>query len=208
VRVTYRRTWTWEFDVPRERLWRFVADTDWVNEHAGLPPIEARFEPLPEGGARRIGRFTKGPFVVEWEERPALWEAPEFFVIERLYRRGPLARFWTRNAFEAIAGGTRVTVEVALDPASPAMRLRAGFHIGPCIAMRANDRIDYFGTTVNLAARLQKLAGPGEVTLARSVAAMPAIADLVARLNVSAAETLELKGFPQRIDVLRVAARL
>lgn len=88
------------------------------------------------------------------------------------------------------------------------LRLRAGLHAGPCIAMRANDRIDYFGTTVNLAARLQKLAGPGEVTLARAVAESPPLADLVARLPVGAPpETLELKGFPQRIDVVRVKAR-
>lgn len=120
--MTYRRTWTWEFDAPRERLWKYVADTDWVNEHAGLPPIAARFEPLPEGGARRIGRFSKGPFVVEWEERPAVWKAPEFFVVERVYRRGPLARFRTRNTLEPSAPGTRVIVEVELDAASPLLR--------------------------------------------------------------------------------------
>ena len=45
--------------------------------------------------------------------------------------------------------------------------MRVGFHVGPCIAMRANDRIDYFGTTVNLAARLESLAHAGEITLAQ-----------------------------------------
>jgi class 3 adenylate cyclase len=85
------------------------------------------------------------------------------------------------------------------------LRLRVGFHVGPCIAMRANDRIDYFGTTVNLAARLQKLADVGQVTLARSVADRPAIAARLGGLSTSIAnETLEIKGFPQRIDVVRI----
>ncbi|MGA8532479.1 MAG: adenylate/guanylate cyclase domain-containing protein, partial [Candidatus Tumulicola sp.] len=85
------------------------------------------------------------------------------------------------------------------------LRLRVGFHVGPCIAMRANDRIDYFGTTVNLAARLQKLAEVGQVTLARSVAERPAIAARLRGLATSIAnETLEIKGFPERIDVVRV----
>ena len=30
---------------------------------------------------------------------------------------------------------------------------------GPCLAVVLNDRQDYFGTTVNIAARVQALAG-------------------------------------------------
>jgi class 3 adenylate cyclase len=92
-----------------------------------------------------------------------------------------------------------------IDAAGAPLRLRVGFHAGPCIAMRANDRIDYFGTTVNLAARLQKLAGAGEVTLARSIAERSEIADRLRGLATAvASESLEIKGFPQRIDVVRV----
>ncbi len=115
--VGLKRRWMWEFDVPRERLWKYVADTDWFNQHAGLPPIEARYEPLPGGGTRRIARF-RSPLPIEWEERPTLWRVPEFFEIERLYRRGPLARFFTRTTLEAGGGGTRVTVDLALQPVS------------------------------------------------------------------------------------------
>ena len=35
------------------------------------------------------------------------------------------------------------------------LTLKAGLHVGPCIAVTLNDRLDYFGTTVNLAARLE-----------------------------------------------------
>jgi len=36
--------------------------------------------------------------------------------------------------------------------------LKIGIHEGPCLAVVLNDRQDYFGTTVNIAARVQSLA--------------------------------------------------
>jgi class 3 adenylate cyclase len=88
------------------------------------------------------------------------------------------------------------------------LRLRVGFHAGPCIAMRANDRVDYFGTTVNLAARLQSKARAGEVTMARSDAERPEVAKRLRALPASVSnETLEIKGFSQPIDVVRVSNR-
>ena len=37
----------------------------------------------------------------------------------------------------------------------PPLYLKAGIHAGPCVAVTLNDRLDYFGSTVNLAARLE-----------------------------------------------------
>lgn len=112
--------WTWEFPVARERLWRYLADTDWVNEHAGLPRISARYEPLPEGGTKRYAWFRKGPVLFEWEERPTLWERPSYFTVERRYRRGPLAKFVTSTKLEELTPqSTRVIVDVDLDASSP-----------------------------------------------------------------------------------------
>ncbi len=39
------------------------------------------------------------------------------------------------------------------------IRLRASLHHGPCIAVNLNAGVDYFGRTVNLAAKLQALVG-------------------------------------------------
>ncbi len=36
--------------------------------------------------------------------------------------------------------------------------LKIGIHEGPCLAVTLNDRLDYFGQTVNIAARVQGLA--------------------------------------------------
>ena len=38
------------------------------------------------------------------------------------------------------------------------LRLKAGLHTGSCVAVTLNDRLDYFGSTVNIAARLEGLA--------------------------------------------------
>lgn len=115
-----RRAWTWEFPVERERLWEYLGDTDWVNEHARLPRITARYEPLASGGTRRLASLRRWPFTMEWEERPTLWQAPQFHEVERIYSRGPLSRFWSRTTLEALGPQrTRVRVEVELAPSSP-----------------------------------------------------------------------------------------
>jgi len=117
--MSLAQRWTWDLEAPRDRLWRYLADTDWVNRHAGLPPIQGRFEPLAGGGTRRIASFGRRPLSVEWEERPTRWEAPVFFAVERDYIRGPLRRFRSTTALEPIdANRTRVTVDVLLEAAS------------------------------------------------------------------------------------------
>lgn len=54
--------------------------------------------------------------------------------------------------------------------------VKIGVHAGPCLVVRANDRFDYFGTTVNVAARLQAQAGASQVVLTEDAASDPSIA--------------------------------
>jgi class 3 adenylate cyclase len=118
--VSYAARWTWDFDAPRERLWEYLADTDWVNAHAGLPRISARFEPSDGGGTRKFGSFRRGPMYVEWEELPTVWRVPEFYAVERRYTHGPLRRFLNTAAFEALSPTrTRVVVGIELEAATP-----------------------------------------------------------------------------------------
>ncbi len=44
-------------------------------------------------------------------------------------------------------------------------KLKAGVHYGDCVAVNLNDRTDYFGTTVNIAARLVDAAKEKEVVI-------------------------------------------
>jgi adenylate cyclase len=48
--------------------------------------------------------------------------------------------------------------------------LKVGVYAGPCYVVTANGILDYFGQTVNLAARLQGAAGAGEVILVEAIA--------------------------------------
>lgn len=47
--------------------------------------------------------------------------------------------------------------------------VKIGIHSGPCIAVTLNDRIDYFGTSVNIAARVQGLSDGRTVMVSDSV---------------------------------------
>ncbi|MDQ3266246.1 MAG: adenylate/guanylate cyclase domain-containing protein [Myxococcota bacterium] len=49
------------------------------------------------------------------------------------------------DAFNSMRGGEDVLIKI-------------GLHQGPCLAVLLNDRLDYFGQTVNIAARVQGLA--------------------------------------------------
>ena len=71
--------------------------------------------------------------------------------------------------------------------AGEGVHVKVGLHEGPCLAVRANDRLDYFGTTVNVAARLQAQAGSSELVLVKDLLAHAEIARIVAE-----------RGFPRR----------
>jgi adenylate cyclase len=53
----------------------------------------------------------------------------------------------------------------AKNPEARDLYLRVGVHAGPCYVVTANNILDYFGQTVNVAARLQGAAGTGELVM-------------------------------------------
>jgi class 3 adenylate cyclase len=59
------------------------------------------------------------------------------------------------------------------------LTVKVGLHEGPCLAVRANDRLDFFGTTVNVAARLQAQAHPSEIVVMNELLTHPDIAAIV-----------------------------
>lgn len=81
------------------------------------------------------------------------------------------------------------------------LRLRVGLHRGPCIAVRANDRLDYFGASVNIASRVGHAARPGEVLLTTAIADDARVAEI---LPAGERGTLTLRGIADPIDVVRI----
>lgn len=51
----------------------------------------------------------------------------------------------------------------------PPLSIKAGIHHGPCIAVNLNDRLDYFGSTVNIAARLPNFSMGSETILSEAI---------------------------------------
>jgi class 3 adenylate cyclase len=81
--------------------------------------------------------------------------------------------------------------------------LKLGVHAGPSVVVNLNDRLDYFGSTVNMAARLQGQSEGGDIVVSRAIADDPAVKPLLAGIN-SREESVALKGFAQPIAFLRV----
>lgn len=108
------------------------------------------------------------------------------------------------DAVMAVFADPRDAVAAALrfEGAVAPLALRVGMHRGPCIAMRANERIDYFGGTVNVASRVGHAAGAHEVLMTAAIADDPRVADV---LPAGERGTLALRGIPEPVDVVRVA---
>jgi class 3 adenylate cyclase len=49
------------------------------------------------------------------------------------------------------------------------LELKIGLHAGPCIAVDLNERLDYFGQTVNIAARVQGIADSRQIVCTDAV---------------------------------------
>ncbi|MBR0798053.1 adenylate/guanylate cyclase domain-containing protein [Bradyrhizobium jicamae] len=62
----------------------------------------------------------------------------------------------------------------------PGFILKIGAHCGPSIAVTLNENLDYFGQTVNVAARVQSLAGAGEICLSEALYSAPGVGPLLA----------------------------
>jgi class 3 adenylate cyclase len=86
-----------------------------------------------------------------------------------------------------------------------AISIKLGLHAGPCIAVTLNDRLDYFGSTVNLAARLQGRSEGDDLVFSASLVEDPAVAPLLAGLGLEA-ETAQVKGFDAPVRFFRLRA--
>ncbi len=86
------------------------------------------------------------------------------------------------------------------------LAVRIGVHSGPCLAVRANDRLDFFGTTVNMAARLEGKAQPGQIVMTEEVAGNPDIVALIGDVPTTSFEA-GLKGITATQKLVAVSPR-
>jgi class 3 adenylate cyclase len=84
------------------------------------------------------------------------------------------------------------------------IHIKLGLYGGPAYLVTANGVLDYFGQTVNIAARLQAQAASGELVIEQSLAERAVAAGLVGAQAISERYRAELKGVDQRIDAVRI----
>ena len=113
--------------------------------------------------------------------------------------------------FRSAADGLHAMLEVQRELAEPEdgrmpLTLKAGLNTGPCIAVTLNDRLDYFGSTVNIAARLEGLSSGSDVVISGSVYEDAKVRELIDSHGFSAVEfDMSLKGFDEeRFELWRV----
>ncbi|KAA1249192.1 hypothetical protein F0Q45_16490 [Mycobacterium simiae] len=81
--------------------------------------------------------------------------------------------------------------------------LKVGVHAGPCVVVTLNDRLDYFGSTVNMAARLQGQSAGDDIVVSCAVATDPAVQEILADVP-KRQETVMLKGFAEPVGFVRL----
>jgi class 3 adenylate cyclase len=83
--------------------------------------------------------------------------------------------------------------------------LKIGIHEGPCLAVTLNDRLDYFGQTVNVAARVQGLADSQSIYASGNVVDHPDASKLLKATGVMPKEQLaSLRGVTGSVRVYQI----
>lgn len=57
--------------------------------------------------------------------------------------------------------------------------LKSSLHVGPCLAVNANDKLDFFGTTINLAARIIECCEGGDLAVSDELFRRPEMAQFL-----------------------------
>jgi class 3 adenylate cyclase len=89
--------------------------------------------------------------------------------------------------------------------AERSVSLKIGVHHGAAIAVTLNDQLDYFGHTVNIASRVQELAGADEVLITDDVWQFPGVHDQLGTFETER-RTAALVGIEQPIGLVRIGA--
>jgi class 3 adenylate cyclase len=112
-----RRTLTWHFDLPPDRLWPVLAATDRFNEAMGLPPYVLEETPQPDGTVLRRGQGKAAGYTLAWEEKPYEWILNRYFRQSRVFTKGPFRRFGPVFEIvpEDVQGGHRSKVSYTLE---------------------------------------------------------------------------------------------
>lgn len=83
--------------------------------------------------------------------------------------------------------------------------LKIGVHSGPAIVVNSNDRLDYFGRTVNIAARIQNKSNGGDIVVHKNYLKSDTIRLLLEQKSINLESySCMLKGVEAEVDLVRI----
>jgi len=84
--------------------------------------------------------------------------------------------------------------------------LKSSLHVGPCLAVNANDKLDFFGTTINLAARMVERCQGGDLAVSDELFQRPEMIQFLKAFPKSCeASEVHFRGFDVPHRVWRIA---
>ena len=85
--------------------------------------------------------------------------------------------------------------------------LKIGIHRGAAISVTLNERIDYFGQTVNIAARVQGSAGGEEIYITEEIFDSPGVQELLESQHCRIEPVrIQLKGIEEQVKIFKVTS--
>ena len=123
--------WKIPIEAPPDKLWRYIADTNRINQYAGLPEFTFRYIPEPDGGSRQVGETRYMGWRLRWDEHPFEWIEGRYYKVVREYHNGPIRTFRTAVTVHPNNGGSLVEQTITCEPrwvfAIPAIYWEIGF---------------------------------------------------------------------------------
>lgn len=83
------------------------------------------------------------------------------------------------------------------------MAIRIGIHTGSSISVTLNDRLDYYGNTVNMAARLEAQSEAGTIAMSQAFADDVGVKPLLERFEVRE-RAARIKGFDEEVRIFQI----
>lgn len=105
---------------------------------------------------------------------------------------------------EAVAAALEIQRRICELPG--ALPVKIGVYAGPALAVNAEDRLDYFGQSVNRAARIQAQSIGGDVVIAESLTEDPRVRQVIQGIRAESF-LADLKGDSPQVPLLRLHLR-
>jgi class 3 adenylate cyclase len=106
-------------------------------------------------------------------------------------------------AIDAMQGMTMLNRQLELE-GDDALSIRLGAHVGPCISVTLNDKLDYFGATVNIAARVSHLSNGNDIVLTPAMLQDQEMRTKAGKSGRLESFQAELHGYDQHFELQRL----